>query len=71
MEDGKLTPNSVNILTPFLAVMFGVSGMNRIISHVSKALAAQVVKRVPMIAFGRTSWYVLVKQISKWIGIRM
>lgn len=71
MQDGKLTPNSINILTPLLAVMFGVTGMNKLISYLSKALATQVARRVPVIAFGRTAWYVLVKQVAKWIGLKM
>ena len=47
MEDGKLTPNSVNILTPFLAVMFGVSG-----SKFIPALGALISGTITYAAFG-------------------
>lgn len=71
INDGKLTQNSVNILTPMLGVMFGIAQASKLMPHISKALAIQVAKRLPTIAFGHAAWYIFVKQVAKWIGIRM
>lgn len=71
LKNGELTPNGINILTALFGVMFGVSEAVKAVNYVAKALAVQVAKRLPAIAFGHAAWYVLVKQIAKWIGIRM
>lgn len=70
-KNGQLSENSVNVLTAMLGVMFGVSQAVKAVNYVSKALAVQVAKRLPAIAFGHATWYVFIKQICKWIGIRL
>lgn len=71
LKDGELSDNSKNILTALIGVMFGVQQSVKVINYISKALAVQVAKRLPTIAFGHAAWYVFIKQIAKWIGIRM
>ena len=39
--------------------------------HSLDVIAIQVAKRIPVMTFGHAAWYMLIKQISKWIGIRM
>ena len=70
-KDGKLDSNSLNIITPMLGVMFGVNTASRVLADMTKRIAIQVTKRIPVITFGHAAWYLFIKQISKWIGIRM
>lgn len=71
LKNGELTPNGVNILTALFGVMFGVSEAVKAVNYIAKALAVQMVKKLPAIAFGHAAWYVLIKKIARWIGIKM
>lgn len=71
LKNGELTPNGINILTALFGVMFGVAEAVKAVNYVAKALAVQMVKRLPVIAFGHAAWYVLIKKIARWIGIKM
>lgn len=70
-ENGNLTDNAINVLTVFVGVMFGVSLANQALSKMSQALAEQVVKRLPRMALTKTVWYPIIKQIAKWLGIKV
>lgn len=37
----------------------------------TKALAEQVVKRIPRMTLTKTVWYPIIKQIAKWLGIKV
>lgn len=71
LKNGELTPNGVNVLTALFGVMFGVTEAVKVVNYVAKALAVQVAKRLPVTAFGHAAWYVLIKRIARWIGIKM
>ena len=71
MKNGELSPHSLDVITPMLGVMFGVKSASKVLADVTKRIAIQVAKRIPVITFGHAAWYMLIKQISKWIGIRM
>lgn len=70
-ENGNLTDNAINVLTVFVGVMFGVSLANQTLSKMSQAFAEQVVKRLPRMALTKTAWYPIIKQIAKWLGIKV
>lgn len=70
-DNGKLTDTAINILTVFVGVMFGVANANKVLTNLSKALAEQIVKRLPRMALTKTFWYPLIKTIAKWIGIKI
>ena len=70
-ENGNLTDNAINVLTVFVGVMFGVSLANQTLSKMSQAFAEQVVKRLPRMALTKTVWYPIIKQIAKWLGIKV
>lgn len=70
-ENGNLTDNAINVLTVFVGVMFGVSLANQTLSKMTKALAEQVVKRIPRMTLTKTVWYPIIKQIAKWLGIKV
>lgn len=71
--DGKkeVSENTRNVLTLFVGVMFGVQAANKIIGEVAKQFSIQVAKRVPQQALTKTMYYPIIKQIAKWIGVKM
>ena len=70
-DNGKLTDTAINILTVFVGVMLGVAQANLVLKKLSKALAEQMVKRLPRMALTKTFWYPLIKTIAKWVGIKI
>jgi uncharacterized membrane protein YebE (DUF533 family)/uncharacterized membrane protein len=70
-ENGKMTEETQGILTMFVGVMMGVDAANEGIKVLANALAGQVVKRLPKMALMKGTLYPLIKQIAKWIGIRV
>lgn len=70
-ENGNLTETSQDMLTLFVGVMMGAAVANNAIKNVSKAFAAQVVKRLPQKALTKTVYYPIIKQVAKWIGIKL
>ena len=70
-ENGNLTETSQNMLTLFVGIMMGVAAANNAIREISKAFAAQVVKRLPQQALTKTAYYPAIKQVAKWIGISL
>lgn len=59
------------MLTLFVGVMMGAAAANNAIKNVSKAFAVQVVKRLPQKALTKTVYYPIIKQVAKWIGIKL
>lgn len=70
-ENGNLTETSQDMLTLFVGVMMGVGAANNAITKISKAFAAQVVKRLPQKALTKTFYYPIIKQIAKWLGVKL
>lgn len=70
-ENGNLTETSQDMLTLFIGVMMGAAAANNAIREISKAFAAQVVKRLPQQALTKTAYYPAIKQVAKWIGISL
>ena len=59
------------MLTLFVGVMLGAELANGVIKQISKNLAQQIAKRLPRQALMKTPYYPIVKDISRWIGVRM
>lgn len=70
-ENEQMSDNTIAILTPFIGVMFGVRSANAVITTLSKEVAKQVLKRLPRATIGRSAVYVSIKQIAKYVGVRM
>ena len=51
--------------------MMGSREAVQAINAITKALAEQVVKRLPRVALTRYGFYNVAKQVGKWIGIRL
>jgi uncharacterized membrane protein len=70
-EKGQINEETKNILTLFVGVMLGAQAANKVIGEASKRIAIQVAKRLPQKALTRTSYYPIIKQVAKWIGITL
>lgn len=70
-EKGELDDYAISVLTPMLGVMFGATMANKAIHEIAKRLSIEVVKRLPRIAATRIIGYGLIKEVAKWIGVRM
>ncbi|HCA08143.1 TerB family tellurite resistance protein [Chryseobacterium sp.] len=70
-ENKNVTEGTRNVLTLFVGVMFGAQTANKAISEVGKSFAIQVGKRLPQQALTKTVYYPVVKEVGKWIGIKI
>lgn len=70
-EKGNLSESAQDMLTLFVGVMMGASAATQGIKYISEQLAKQVVKRLPQIALTKTFYYPIVKQVAKWIGVKL
>ena len=70
-ENGNLTDTASDMLTLFVGVMMGASAANQAIKGLAKEFAKQVVKRLPQKALTKSMYYPIIKQIAKWIGVKL
>lgn len=70
-EKGNLTDTASDMLTLFVGVMMGASAANQAIKGLAKEFAKQVVKRLPQKTLTKTVYYPIIKQVAKWIGVRL
>lgn len=70
-EQGKMGEEACRILTIFVGVMLGSQAANKLVGEISKKIALQVTKRLPQQALTKGFIYPIVKQIAKWIGVKM
>lgn len=70
-EKGELDDETAQILTLFTGVMMGSQTATNAVLNLSKALAGQVVIRLPKQALTKYAIYNVAKQVAKWIGIKL
>lgn len=71
-QDGEIDSERVcNQLILYFGVMFGVSGASSGVRLLSSQLAKQTLKKLPQKALTKTFWYPFVKQIGRFIGIKV
>ena len=70
-EYGKLNESARDILTVFVGVMMGSEMANKVVGKVCKDLAIQAAKRIPQMGLTKTAYYPVIKEICKWVGVRM
>ena len=71
LDNGEVDDETKLYITLFTGAMHGVAAANGAIVKVANEIAKQVARRVPRMALTKTAWYPLIKQIAKWIGIRI
>lgn len=70
-EKGNITEEGSNMLTVFVGVMGGVAVANKAIQELAEQLQKQVLLRLPQKALTKGVIYPFVKQIAKWIGVKL
>lgn len=70
-EKQQFSEASRNILTLFVGVMLGAGAASKAVTEVGKKLSLQVAKRLPQQALTKTAYYPIVKQVGKWIGMKV
>ena len=70
-DKGQITEGTRNVLTLFVGVMFGAQAASKLVGEIAKQVSLQAAKRLPQQALTKTVYYPVVKQVAKWIGIKM
>ena len=70
-ENGNLTDTASDMLTLFVGVMMGSAAACNAIHCLAQSMAKEVPKRLLRMALTKTAIYPIVKQVAKWIGVRM
>ena len=70
-DKGQITEGTRNVLTLFVGVMFGAQAANKLVGEIAKRISLQAAKRLPQQALTKTVYYPVIKQVAKWIGVKM
>jgi hypothetical protein len=70
-EKGQITEGTRNVLTLFVGVMFGAQAASKLVGEIAKRVSLQAAKRLPQQALTKTMYYPVIKQVAKWIGLKM
>ncbi len=70
-EKGQITEGTRNVLTLFVGVMFGAQAASKLVGEIAKRVSLQAAKRLPQQALTKTMYYPVIKQVAKWIGVKM
>ena len=70
-ENGNLDDETAQILTLFVGVMMGEALANQALITIEKELSKQVLKRLPRMALTKYGIYNVIKQVGKWLGIKI
>lgn len=70
-EKGQITEGTRNVLTLFVGVMFGAQAASKLVGEIAKRVSMQAAKRLPQQALTKTIYYPVIKQVAKWIGVKM
>lgn len=70
-ENGNLDDETAQILTLFAGVMMGEAMANQALIAIEKELSKQVLKRLPRMALTKYGLYSVIKQVGKWLGIKV
>ena len=70
-DKGQITEGTRNVLTLFVGVMFGAQAASKLVGEIAKQVSLQAAKRLPQQALTKTMYYPVIKQVAKWIGVKM
>lgn len=70
-DKGQITEGTRNVLTLFVGVMFGAQAASKLVGEIAKRVSLQAAKRLPQQALTKTIYYPVIKQVAKWIGVKM
>lgn len=71
LDSKELNDETMNLLTLFIGVMFGVNGVVGTINKLTVQVAKQIVKKLPQKALTKGVIYPIVKKITTLLGVKM
>ncbi len=71
LEEGEVDEETKLRVTLLIGVMMGAQGANKIISEMADRFAKEMVRRLPRQALTKTAYYPLIKQVGRWLGIKI
>ena len=71
LQDGELDDATVHRVLLLMGIMFAAGNAKNAIDLVAKAFADEVGKKLPQQALTKTFYYPIVKEICKWLGIKV
>jgi len=71
LDSKELNDETMNLLTLFVGVMFGVNGVVGTINKLTVQVAKQIVKKLPQKALTKGVIYPIVKKIATLLGVKM
>lgn len=70
-DNGNIDDTTKQILLVFVARMYGISGAGKLISEITKSMAEKTAKDIGKMALTKTTWYPILKEILKALGIEL
>ena len=71
LEENTVDDETELQITLFIAIMMGAGKASKAIAGMSNAFANAVAYRLPMMPLTKTSWFPVIKEIGKWVGIQV
>ena len=71
LEEGEVDEETKLRVTLLIGAMLGAQGANQIISEMAERLAREMVRRLPRQALTKTAYYPLIKQVGRWLGLKI
>ena len=71
LNDGEMDDATVHRVLLLMGIMFAAGNAKNVIDFVAKAFADEVGKKLPQQALTKTFYYPIVKEICKWLGIKV
>lgn len=71
LDSKELNDETMNLLTLFIGVMFGVNGVVGTINKLTVQVAKQIAKKLPQKALTKGMIYPVVKKIATLLGVKM
>ena len=71
LNNGEVDEETKLQITLLIGAMLGAAQANKVIGELARRIAEQVGRRLPRMALTRTAWYPIIKQIGRWIGVRI
>ena len=71
LEEGEVDEQTEVQLTLLIGAMMGAAAANQGLAELAKRFAGETVRRLPRQALTKTWYYPIVKQVGKWIGVRV
>ena len=71
LKNGKVDEDTEWHLTLLIGAMMGAGLANEALTGLAEGLAGQVSRRLPRLALTKTMYFPIVKNVGKWIGVKV